>query len=181
MPPAKIMIIRHAEKPEKGGARAFDAWGEEDKNSLIARGWQRAGALVRFFNPLDGALTPGLARPDHIYAAAANKKINPSERSRQTVEPLALSLTLHVDDRFTETQEEKMAADALSRSGVVLISWSHEAICKITEAIAPGLAPEDWPDDRFDIVYVFDAQGDSWRFSQVPQQLLPGDRTDVIG
>jgi hypothetical protein len=48
----KIMVIRHAEKPDKqAGMSGISKVGEPDKDDLTVRGWQRAGALVRFFNP----------------------------------------------------------------------------------------------------------------------------------
>jgi hypothetical protein len=40
MPAQKIMIIRHAEKPEHHGARGVDENGNEDRESLTVRGWQ---------------------------------------------------------------------------------------------------------------------------------------------
>ena len=55
MPAQKIMIIRHAEKPEHHGPRGVDENGDEDKKSLTVRGWQRAGALVQFFAPSGNA------------------------------------------------------------------------------------------------------------------------------
>ncbi len=42
-------------------------------------------------------------------------------------------------------------------------------------------APQQWRDDRFDLVWVFDLDPSGrYRFSQVPQLLLAGDRPDVI-
>ena len=41
--------------------------------------------------------------------------------------------------------------------------------------------PQTWPDDCFDVVWVFESDdGSSWSFSQVPQRLLAGDRTEPI-
>ena len=41
--------------------------------------------------------------------------------------------------------------------------------------------PQEWPDDRFDVVWTFTRDGTGWRFAQVPQLLLAGDRPDPIG
>ena len=41
--------------------------------------------------------------------------------------------------------------------------------------------PTKWPHDRFDIVWVFTRQHDgTWKFTQVPQLLLAGDKRSVI-
>jgi hypothetical protein len=42
--------------------------------------------------------------------------------------------------------------------------------------------PQIWPDDRFDLVWVFEpgSTGGSWRLRQVPQLLLAGDRAEPI-
>ena len=61
----KIMVIRHAEKPIAGRADGVRARGEKDDASLVARGWQRAGALVGFFlNPTSA----DVVRPAHLFA-----------------------------------------------------------------------------------------------------------------
>jgi hypothetical protein len=35
--------------------------------------------------------------------------------------------------------------------------------------------PEDWPDDRHDVVWTFTREGHVWHFAQVPRVLMPGD------
>jgi hypothetical protein len=37
------------------------------------------------------------------------------------------------------------------------------------------LPPDYWPPDRFDVIWTFTHDGGRWRFTQVPQLLLPGD------
>ena len=52
MAAAKIMIVRHAEKPSDDGTiLGVDADGKDNPEELIVRGWQRSGALVRLFAP----------------------------------------------------------------------------------------------------------------------------------
>jgi broad specificity phosphatase PhoE len=70
----KIMFIRHGEKPDDNGSvRAVDENGAHDPNELTVRGWQRAGALVRFFAPPNGKFShPALATPTTLFAAAAH-------------------------------------------------------------------------------------------------------------
>src|ERR1700759_1395406 len=68
MPSLTLLIIRPAEKPKEqwpGPGSTFDAM--PDKESLVIRGWQRAGAWATLFGtPFGGANYPTPAR---IYAA----------------------------------------------------------------------------------------------------------------
>ena len=50
----KIMVIRHAEKPDDAGTIfGITIEGHQDSEELSVRGWQRAGALATFFAPPD--------------------------------------------------------------------------------------------------------------------------------
>lgn len=184
MAPAKIMIIRHAEKPKNTDDRGIRASGKDDPHALTARGWQRAGALARFFHPPNETFAhPALARPDHIFGARFDKKSKaPTRRPVQTVKPLALLLGAPIDKRFTKGDERKLVEAVMETSGVVLVAWAHEDIFAIVKALpnAPPI-PKTWPDDRFDIVWIFDQKpGGGWTFSQAPQSLLAGDRPQTI-
>jgi hypothetical protein len=178
---SKIMIVRHAEKPVTVGDQAFLGVredGTEDKESLIVRGWQRAGALCTLFP----TASRGLAVPDGLFAAdpeKANGIGSKSRRPQQTITPLSERLGLQIDLSFAKGQEAEVAAAAVARGGVVLIAWQHEAVPAIAQAIPGGDVPatKAWPDDRFDIVWGFDLAADGrYTFTQVPQALLPGDQ-----
>lgn len=177
MAPAKLMMIRHAEKPLGDKPLGVRSMGDADAESLTPRGWQRAGALARFFAPVDGQLShPALAKPA-IIAASRVEKHGASRRPKQTVKPLAHLIGIDIDERFGKGHEAAMMADLLRRDGVVLIAWEHEHIPALVAAMpSPPAIPQRWPDDRFDLVWVFDADGNGgWRFTQVPQLLLAGD------
>jgi hypothetical protein len=77
-----------------------------------------------------------------------------------------------------------MAQAAVATDGVVLICWEHELIPTIANTIVGNntTVPQQWPDNRFDVVWGFSRRHASnlWRFYQVPQLLLPGDRSDPI-
>jgi hypothetical protein len=182
----RIMIIRHAEKHyDHSPDRGVSIDGIHTKHELTVRGWQRAGALVRYFAPVEGlhAASP-VSTPRTIFASAPTPK-SPSHRPLRTVEPLAHALAIGVDIRFPEGEEAALAAAAKIAPGPVLISWHHSHILRIAHAITGhALAlPAEWPEDRFDVVWVFDcdeAAGGAWRFSQVPQRLLGYDRAEPI-
>jgi hypothetical protein len=168
------MVIRHAEKPDsQANIAGVSEAGAADKNDLTTKGWRRAGALVRLFNPLPQAgLRPGLAVPGAIFAAPATDD-NPSKRPLHTVAPLASDLKLDVQTQFALRQEKPLVAAALDAAAAVLICWHHERIPKLAAEL--GFAIDAWPDGVFDRVLVFDRAGDGWRLSVTPQRLLPGD------
>lgn len=171
---AKLMVIRHAEKPDKqAGIAGVTEAGVEDKHALTTRGWQRAGALVRFFNPSSPAsLRAGVAAPGAIFAAPPTDD-DPSKRSLHTVTPLATDLGLKIRANFALHQEKDLVAAALDAATAVLICWHHERIPKL---VAPlGLETKAWPDDVFDRMLVCDRVGDGWKLTVVQQHLLPGD------
>ena len=180
MGPTKIMIIRHGEKPVPSKVQGVRARGEWDDASLTPLGWQRAGALVEFF---ERPRSPHITCPDHIFAARFDvSDVSSSRRSKQTVRPLSNTLGIDTNDRFGSEQEERLARALRRISGVVLIAWPHENIPKLVSAIGVGIGtPSVWPDDRFDLAWVFERTPDrTTEFTQVPQRLLAGDRDSVI-
>jgi hypothetical protein len=174
------MIVRHAEKPTKANEEfGIRPNGEHDKHSLTVRGWTRAGALVNLFAPHHGAPRPGLARPDVIYAAGHGD--DHGHRPVQTVTPLAERLGLHIHSHWREGSEDELAARLAEHDGAVLVAWQHEAIPKIVRALGSGDGPDEWPDERVDVVWTLTRVGSGWRFAQVPQLLLAGDLPEPIG
>jgi hypothetical protein len=182
--PSKIMIIRHGEKPRADGTDAgVSPAGLADPEDLTVRGWQRSGALVRFFTPVGGRFShPEVATPDHIFASAIAHH-SKSLRPQHTVLALANFLGQQLVLKHPKGDEDALVADVLSRSGTVLIAWEHEAIPGIANQILGNVTtcPQKWPGDRFDVLWVFNLTGAGrWVFTQVPQLLLPEDRDDVI-
>jgi hypothetical protein len=188
------MIIRHAEKPptsdHDGNASAakkvlegppfgIDADGNNSNESLIVQGWQRAGALVPFFDPTNRASrAAGVSKPQFLFASDSK-----SRRPLETITPLRFKLGL------TPTVEKKgdynkIADEAKACGGNALICWQHQDIPEMANHILGNktTAPQTWPGDRFDVVWVFDLdpKTGSYSFSQVPQCLLAGDSPDPI-
>jgi hypothetical protein len=71
--PDKIMLIRHAKKPNGSPPAGVTEDGLEDKHSLIVRGWQRAGALVAFFPKPTLA---GIATPTAVFASGVSDQVD---------------------------------------------------------------------------------------------------------
>jgi hypothetical protein len=178
VPPTKIILIRHAEKPA-GRVKGVTTSGMANAQELVVRGWQRSGALVRLFAPRDGKFAdPRLAQPDTIFAAAVGKH-SKSLRPQHTVLELATALNLNLNLRFPKGDEADLVTAAIAASGTVLIAWEHEDIPDIVNRIVGNgtTCPQKWQGSRFDLVWVLDRRktGSGWDFAQVPQMLLSGD------
>ncbi|MGA9322704.1 MAG: histidine phosphatase family protein [Xanthobacteraceae bacterium] len=183
MPATKIILIRHAEKPD-GTAQGVSEAGKADPEELVVRGWQRSGALVHLFAPRDGRFAaPQLAQPKTIFASAVGKHSN-SLRPQHTVLELSKQLNLSLDLRYPKGDESGLAKAAVAASGPVLIAWEHENIPAIVNAVVGNATtcPQKWPDSRFDLIWVLDqrAADAGWEFTQVPQMLLSGDSDQTI-
>ena len=181
----KIMIVRHGEKPDKADSiHGVDPQGEHDKKDLAPKGWQRSGALIRFFNPVNGQFShPALAKPNAVFAASPEGEAK-SARSQYTVQSVADSLGVKINLKHDKGDEKELVKDALSKDGVVLIAWEHKAILDIANLILGNdkSSPQKWPDSRFDLVWVLDqgAHAGEWKLTQVPQLLLPDDSPHVL-
>ena len=182
-PPAEhdvVMIIRHGEKPD-GTTPGIDENGDEDDSSLTTVGWERAHALVDLFDPPHGTPPSPLARPDRIYAAGVTDD-GEGQRTRETVTPLADALGVPVDTELGRGDEKKLVTDVLAQSGSTLISWQHGGIPEIVDdfpSVSPK-PPEEWPSDRFDVVWTLTRTADGWHFTQTPELVLTDDHAGVI-
>jgi len=178
--PLKIMLIRHAEKPTNSGSDfGVTIEGKREKECLTVRGWQRAGALASFFAPTNGSFSdPALGKPQYLFASKPVRR-NGSRRPVDTITPLAERLAVRINSKFKKSEIEEMLQQVFSCVGVVLICWQYEYIPGIANFIlgSKQVAPQEWPADRFDMVWVFerDTLTDEYSFHQVPQSLLMGD------
>ena len=177
MAPKRIMFIRHAEKPHEPPCENDEGVkksGESDKESLTVRGWQRAGALAHFFS----LQLP--VRPNVIFASGIGDD-SKSHRPKQTVTPLAELIKMDVNTNHLKNDLNPLIEDVRKQTGTVLVAWEHQLIPDLVGELpnAPAV-PKKWPDDRFDIVWVLDADGANWKFSQIPQMLLAGDSSKPI-
>jgi hypothetical protein len=191
MPPSKIMIIRHAEKPpdppNKTGPWDVQANGQPGGGkSLIVPGWQRAGALNAFFAPYKlKAANRHIATPDYIYAADPTGE---TQRPCETVTPLAGWLGhKQGGKRFNVSYnvnggEKDLVGSVLKQKGVVLICWEHDNIMpNIMSAITQKVPisnyasiPNPFP-DVFYLVWVLNLKGKSYAWKSVNQNLMAGD------
>ncbi|RXS92810.1 hypothetical protein ESZ00_19925 [Silvibacterium dinghuense] len=180
------MIIRHAEKPTQAIAGVKQK-GEKNSHHLTVKGWQRAGALAHFFAPGHAQSSESLiVPPQFLFASAPSHSADDeckSHRPEATIKPLAEKLGLKINMTFNRGQESAVASAAQACKGPVLIAWQHDSIYEIAKVIPGGdIAPQHWPENRFDIVFVFTLRSsqNGYSFDQVPQCLLAGDTPDVF-
>lgn len=175
--PDKIMVIRHAEKPGSVEPTGVDENGVANLHSLTVRGWQRAGALVRFFCTPS---RPGIARPTTIVASAhTDVAYGPEEvtsrRSEQTVMPLRDRVRVDYWGDIHTGDEDLLVERLKQTKGVVLVAWTHKRIHNIIAPFVESLAP-DWDGTCFDAVWILDRKPDGgYTLRSINQDLLAGD------
>jgi len=183
--PTSISLIRHGEK--QIGAQlpqGVSIDGTPDPNSLTPRGWQRAGALVGLFVPRAGQTDDRmLSIPDHLFAS----EVGPHSQSRrplETLQPISQRLGLAVDEPYLQDELDGLVLALRASDGNVLVAWEHKRIPLIANRLVadPSSVPQVWPDDRYDVVWIFEPGPTTgvFRLRQVPQMLLAGDRPEPI-
>ncbi|MGV1757409.1 flagellar basal body-associated protein FliL [Rhizobium sp. A22-96] len=139
MAPVKIMIMRHAEKPD-----------DPSDPNLSPAGDNRAKALVAWYPETFGA-------PDFIFAAAISKH---SARPVETVQPLADALGLELHTPYADEDFTALAEDLLNKpkfeGKTILVCWHHGHIPGLMQALgAPvGSYPDPWVPTVFNLVLV---------------------------
>jgi hypothetical protein len=156
-----VFVIRHGE----GGSNA---------HTLDATGQKRAAAIAELLTATP--LREGLSRPDRIYASEG---LTASLRPFQTVKPLADKLSEVEITKFAAADYAKAGKEIVGLHGVTLVAWAHTelpGLCKVFGVKTPS----SWPDERFDVIWIFRRTSTGWSFSQMPELLLPGDRSSVL-
>lgn len=171
-----IMVIRHGEKPA-GGYRGVTEEGVPSKKSLTIAGWIRAGALMELFAAAGDQSRPGLFRPHTLFASNRDGPGGGSEGEQETLRPLARRLGLALNTDHGVGEESALAAAAQAAEGPVLICWKHDYVGAIVDCLGRvDPAPRGWPEDRYDVIWVFARQEFGYRFHEIPQLLLGDDR-----
>jgi hypothetical protein len=183
--PVSIAIVRHAEKQlGDGPPHGVLVDGTPDPDSLIPRGWQRAGALVGLFVPRTGQSGPALLpTPTRLFASEVGPHSH-SRRPLETLTPLSERLGVKLDEPFVQDELDQLVVAIRGVDGHVLVAWEHKRIPLIANQLVGDQrsVPQIWPDERFDLVWVFepDPSTDKYSLRQVPQLLLAGDQAEPI-
>jgi hypothetical protein len=149
----KVVIIRHAEKPEKG-------------DNLSCQGQNRALQLAQ-------VLYQQFQRPDYIYVPSLDAdKATSHSRMFQTITPFAVKHNLTINSKYQDDDYVGVAKSVLKKRGTVLMVWSHQSIPKLAKAL--GLRkPAKWKDADFDTIWVLTYQHHTPELTVGQQGLSP--------
>lgn len=170
-----LIVIRHAEKDDNKDGK------DDTLHELSKAGRSRALKIRDAFQDPDWLAAKGLYKPDRLIVSKGSTK---SLRPKQTLDPYQLATGLPMNTRYDfEAQEPEVGHWLAQRLDVTLVCGEHSALinmCKAFGVSAPKL-PSSWPDARFDMIWKFESDdGNNWRFTQIPQLLMPGDSSKPI-
>ena len=138
--PSRILLMRHADKPD-----------DPDDPDLSATGMARAEHLATYIPQTFG-------KPDYIIATAPSKH---SDRPLETVEPLARAVGVTVQhdigDKDFEDLIDEIFSNPTYHGKTVVISWHHGTLPAIAALLgAPeGSYPDPWPDNTYNVILDF--------------------------
>ena len=148
--PARILLMRHAEKPA-----------DPNDPHLSRAGVKRAERLVSFIMT-DPAMTR-LGLPVAVFATRTTKH-DDGQRTQETVAPLAKALKLKVQTPYLGKDYAALAKLVLANPAyagkTVLICWNHEEIPQLAAALGVTPVPPKWKARVFDRVYVISYHDD---------------------
>lgn len=154
MAPATLLLMRHAEKPDK-----------PDDPHLSQAGRERAKKLAVYIPEAFGA-------PDYLFAAADSDE---SHRPKETLEPLSEAAGLKIHDKLADKHYAKLAPrlllDERYDGCLLVVCWHHGRIPDFAEALgAPeGSCPNPWPSDVFNLILKFRYKGSMPKVKQVTE------------
>jgi hypothetical protein len=152
--PAQIILMRHAEI-------------SSDNDALSLKGRQRAMALEPFFRGHPSVLFHGL--PSAIFA---------SHISKETVEPLAASLNMSVQDTFQDPQAlaDELLTNPDYEGKMVLVCLPNNHLPGLVKMLGIQKGPKKWGANSYDRLWTLTYNDkDQVSFNDLPQKLLYGD------
>jgi broad specificity phosphatase PhoE len=153
--------MRHAEKLTDG------------ESDLSSEGLERAKLLANLFSP--AGTRPDLPTPQVLFAARLSAHSN---RSVQTLSPLAAALHLPIDNRFRDRDYASLATALLSGAyagKTVLVAWHRGTIPQLASALGATPPYDPWPKQQFDRIWRIDYINGKVSLRDLPSALMPGD------
>jgi|SRR5690348_9622229 len=152
----RVVIIRHAEKPDKG-------------DNLSCKGFNRSLQLT-------AVLYNKFKVPDKIFVSSVgNGKSANQLRMLQTITPFAIKYNLKIDSKF-DVDDAKDLADAIKKiNGYALVVWQHDKIDNIVKALGVDTKGMKWGDNDYDSIWVIDFKNGKGALTIDKENLNPPD------
>jgi hypothetical protein len=165
--PARVILLRHAEKPA-----------DESDVHLSERGMTRARALPAFLATEAVLGTNG--QPAALFAPKVTRRGHAS-RPYETLEPLADRLKLSVQTPYGPSDYAALARHILSDPNLdgktVIVCWIHDYLPALARALGVKPKPARWKGNVYDHVWIATYKDRDAVLADLPQSLLPGDST----
>jgi hypothetical protein len=165
--PARVILLRHAEKPP-----------DESSVHLSERGESRARALVAFLATETVLGTNG--PPAGLFAPQVTRRGH-SRRPYETLKPLAEHLKMSVQMPYGPSDYAALAKHLLSDADLngktVIVCWIHDYLPALAKAFDVKPEPARWKSSVYDRVWVITYEDHRAVLADLPQHLLPGDST----
>jgi hypothetical protein len=165
--PARIILLRHAEKPKN-----------DSELHLSEQGKARARALVSLLTTNSVFVTNGL--PVALFAPQFTARGH-GRRPYETIEPLAAHLKLPVHRPFAAADYRALARQILNNplfdGKTEVICWVHDYLPALAKELGVKPEPPRWKSSVYDRVWVINKGRGRTELTDQPQNLLPGDST----
>ena len=142
--PSRIILFRHAEKPEDPKNPHLSEAGQARAERLL--GWLLRDKILG---------TNGL--PVALYAPEATRQ-TPSRRPIETLEPTAAKLKLKIQAPYRASDYDQLAHEILSNKSLrgksVIICWVHDYLPQFAAALGVHPPPGNWKSSDFESAYL---------------------------
>ncbi len=164
--PRRVILIRHAEKPDV------------KSDDLSPEGFKRAQALTQLFERQPALVSFGYPA---VYFAARYQRGTSSNRSVETLTPLVQKYKQTLQTPFLPVDYQGLVHVLMTEpqlnGKVVMMAWPHGDIPAIAKALG-AKAPDHWNPNTFDRIWLLDFSGPDGSivtFHDLSQNLMPGD------
>ena len=163
--PARVILLRHAEKPP-----------DESSVHLSERGQSRARTLIAL---LEVRSVMGTNGPPAALFAPKFTRQGHSRRPYETLEPMAEHLKLSVQTTYGPSDYAALAKRVFSDPALdgktVIVCWIHDYLPALAKALGVRPEPARWKSSVYDRVWVITYEDHHAVLADLPQKLLPGD------
>ena len=163
--PARVILLRHAEKPP-----------DESTVHLSKRGQSRARALVSL---LEVRSVMGSNGPPAALFAPKFTRQGHSRRPYETLEPLAAHLKSSIQTPYGPSDYAALAKHVMSDPALdgktVFVCWIHDYLPALAKALGVRPEPARWNGSVYDRIWVITYEDHDAVLADLPQKLLPGD------